>query len=256
MDPYLEGYLWPGVHHRLTTEISRRLAPRLKPRYVARLEISIIIDTTPEAEIGIMYPDVEVIDRSQRLKESVAEYQVSSLDNTDEPIPPAPLTIPLLEPMELHLATVEIRDVAHNDLVTCIEILSPVNKREPSLTQYRQKQQRLRQTGVHLLEIDLLRRGIHPLTHPRLPKSPYLVMLNRARTGEVEVWPIGLQEPLPVVPVPLRATDPDIPLVLSAALATIYDEAIYDLSIDYTQPPPPPPFSADEMAWLAVRVQS
>lgn len=53
MDSYLEGYLWPDVHHRLATEISRRLTPRIKPRYVARLEIYVIEDSTPEAEIGI-----------------------------------------------------------------------------------------------------------------------------------------------------------------------------------------------------------
>lgn len=43
MDPYLEGYLWPDVHQRLATEISKQLTPRLRPKYVARLAISIPI---------------------------------------------------------------------------------------------------------------------------------------------------------------------------------------------------------------------
>ncbi len=56
MDPYLEGYLWPDVHHRLATQISDQLMPVLRPRYVARIEIQVVQDATPEADIGIMYP--------------------------------------------------------------------------------------------------------------------------------------------------------------------------------------------------------
>jgi hypothetical protein len=66
MDPYLEGYLWPGVHHRLATQISDQLMPLLRPKYVARIEIHMVTDETPEAEIGIMYPDVEIVQTYQR----------------------------------------------------------------------------------------------------------------------------------------------------------------------------------------------
>jgi len=48
--------------------------------------------------------------------------------------------------------------------------------------------------------------------------------------------------------VPLRSPDPDVPLDLQTALNTIYDEARYDLSIDYTQPPPDPPLSDEDAA--------
>ncbi|WP_448560712.1 DUF4058 family protein [Trichothermofontia sp.] len=40
--------------------------------------------------------------------------------------------------------------------------------------------------------------------------------------------------------VPLREPDPDVPLDLQAMLMVIYDEAAYDLSLDYTQLPPTP----------------
>jgi hypothetical protein len=84
---------------------------------------------------------------------------------------------------------------------------------------------------------------------------PYLVLLTRAQASAVEVWPITLQEKLPTLPVPLRAPDPDAILDLSAALRTVYDDAFYHLSIDYTQDPPPPPFSKEEMAWLRAQLQ-
>ena len=61
MDPYLEGYLWPDVHSALAHTIRQQLAPQIQPKYVARLEISVMEDQSPAAEIGIMYPDVEVI---------------------------------------------------------------------------------------------------------------------------------------------------------------------------------------------------
>jgi hypothetical protein len=251
MDPYLEGHLWPDVHTALANKIRQQLAPRLKPRYVARLEVYVVYDSEPELDVGIMYPDVEVLAVEKQVKEAVAEYEVSIEEEVShEPIPPAPLKIPILEPVEVRLTSVEVRAADDNELITSIEILSPVNKREPGLVKYRHKRQRLRQAGVHLLEIDLLRRGARPLAHPRIPDVPYLITLTRSYASQVEVWPIKLPDTLPVVPVPLRSPDPDVPLALSPALAAIYDEAVYELSVDYSQPPPPPDLSVKDAAWL------
>jgi hypothetical protein len=151
------------------------------------------------------------------------------------------------------IPTIEIRDAANNSLVTSIEILSPVNKREPGLTQYRQKRQRLYQADVHLIELDLLRRGTRPFDHPRLPTAPYFVTLTRARSAAVDLWPIALQQTLPIIPVPLKAEDLDVALDLGVALTAIYDEAGYDLSIDYAQSPPPPALTAADQSWLRSR---
>jgi hypothetical protein len=148
------------------------------------------------------------------------------------------------------IPTIEIRDAANNSLVTSIEILSPVNKREPGLTQYRQKRQRLYQADVHLIELDFLRRGTRPFDHPRLPAASYFVTLTRARSAAVDLWPIALQQSLPIIPVPLKAEDMDVALDLGIALAEIYDEAGYDLSIDYTQSPPPPALTVADHSWL------
>lgn len=167
MDPYLEGHLWPDVHHRLASEIARCLGPQIRPHYVARLEITVVEDVYPEVEIGVMYPDVEVL-RAQRpstLREPSPELTVDKAELM------APVSLPLMEPVSVRVASVEVRDAARNELVTGIEILPPVNKREPGLATYREKQRRLREAGVHLLEIDLLRRGIRPLQHSALPAA-------------------------------------------------------------------------------------
>jgi hypothetical protein len=165
-------------------------------------------------------------------------------------ITPARLTIPLLQPVLQKLVSVEIRDTAHNRLVTCIEILSPVNKREPGLLAYRQKRQRLYQADVHLLELDLLRRGTRPFAHPQLPAVPYAIALTRAQSAATDIWPLQISDPLPVLPIPLQAPDPDVPMDLSAAMTEIYDEAAYDLSVNYAESPPPPSFSAVDQTWM------
>ncbi|GET39692.1 DUF4058 family protein [Microseira wollei] len=245
MNPYLEGYLWSDVHNALANKIRQMLVPKLRPRYTARLEIYLVEDTAPETEIGILYPDVEIIQTKQTQSINLPFGSSAATATT-----PAALKLPFLQPVEVRIPSIEIRDPAKNVLVTCIEILSPVNKREPGLTAYRQKRQRLYQANVHLIEIDLLRRGTRPFNHPRLPNVSYLITLTRAQSGLVEIWPILLQESLPIVPVPLREPDADIPLDLPTAVNAIYDEAAYDLSIDYSQMPPPPAFSEAEMDWM------
>jgi hypothetical protein len=182
MDPYLEGYLWADVHSALAGKIRQLLVPLLRPRYTARLEIYLVEDTAPEGEIGILYPDVEVLQMR-----SVEAPKASVSSEAAVATTPAPLTLPFMQPVEVRIPSIEIRDTAGHTLVTSIEILSPVNKREPGLTAYRRKRLRLHNAGVHLLELDLLRRGTRPFHHPRLPDVPYLITLTRSQSSVIEV---------------------------------------------------------------------
>jgi hypothetical protein len=211
MDPYLEGYLWPDVHSALAHKIRQQLAPQIQPDYVARIEISVVEDES---------------------------FTITA----------APMTLSL---PEVRLTNVEIRDVAQNQLVTSIEIISPVNKREPHLSRYRQKRDRIRQADVHLLEIDFLRRGTRIWEYDGMPThAPYLVVLTRSGARQMEIWPIGLEDKLPVLPVPLRPPHEDVALDLQAAMTELYDEAYYHLSIDYHAEPPPPECSEREREWM------
>jgi len=247
MDPYLEGHLWPDVHNALAYNIRQQLVPQLQPRSTARLETYVVQDTEPETEIGMLYPDIEGL--LARPEQPAPPERSDSVPDASAGAP-APISIPVMTPVDVRIPTVEIRDATNNQLITCIEILSPVNKRNPGLSAYRERRQRLYAAGVHLLELDLIRRGTRAVTHPRLPSSAYLALLTRARTSIAMAWPIGIRDTLPFLPVPLRAPDPDVSLDLGAALTAIYDEARYDLSIDYQQEPPPPALSADDNAWL------
>jgi hypothetical protein len=250
MDPYLEGYLWPDVHQALAAKIRQQLVPRLRPRYVTRLALAVLSDEPDEAEIKIMYPGIEAL-RARRTEQSTVRTRTSGGVST--PALAAPLVLPRIE---MRLTHVEVREVASNELVTVIEILSPINKREPNLSKYRDKITDFYQTDVHVLEIDLLRRGARIHTDARLRAAAYVVTLTRAMESKLEAWPLHLADRLPIVPVPLRPPDADVPLDLSSALNEIYDEAAYDLSIDYRLPPPPPPLSPPDTEWLRAIVES
>ena len=242
MDPYLEGYLWPDVHNALATKIRQQLAPQIQPRYVARLEVYVVEDESPESEVGIVYPDVEVMQRQQPTDSPTTFGNLATT--------PATATVPFLSPISVRIPTVEIRDRNENLLITCIEILSPVNKRQPGLSGYRKKRHRLHRAGVHLLEIDLLRRGQRPIMTRQLPDTDYLVALTRAEERTVDLWSLTVRDALPIVPVPLIPTDADAVLDLGTALSAIYDEALYKLSIDYNESPPPPKLSSTDEDWM------
>jgi hypothetical protein len=57
-----------------------------------------------------------------------------------------------------------------------------------------------------------------------------------------------VRQPLPVIGIPLRAPDADVPLDLGTVLRAAYDRGAYDLSIDYRQDPDPP-LSSGDAAW-------
>ena len=51
---------------------------------------------------------------------------------------------------------------------------------------------------------------------------------------DVYAWSIG--DPLPIIPIPLLAPDPDIPLDLAAIFQNVYQRARYERSVDYKAP--------------------
>jgi hypothetical protein len=251
MDPYLEGYLWPDVHTALASKIRQLLMPLLRPRYTARLAIYVVEDVLPEGDVGIMYPAVEVMQRRGAGHEAALPPPTVAAST----VTPVTLSIPVLLPVEIHIPVVEVRDTAQNRLITSIEVLSPVNKREPGLQQYRQKRQRLYQMGIHLIEIDLLRRGTRPIVDPRVHESAYAIGGTRAHSGTTLIWAMELNDPLPTIPVPLHPPDEDVQLNVGAVLQAVYDEAGYDLSINYAEDSPPPVLGEEEHHTLRAILQ-
>jgi hypothetical protein len=149
-------------------------------------------------------------------------------------------------PEAIPQVTIEIRDSARHELVTAIEVLSPTNKRGEGRREYWTQRNRFLLSSAHLIELDLLRDGQRVPMQSPLPGAPYFIFLSRGdRRPVTDVWPIGLADPLPEVPVPLLSDDPAVPLNLQAALSSTYDVFGYDLDIDYSHPPEVPLAPAD-----------
>lgn len=247
MDPYIETpELWPDFHNNLASALQAQLNLRILPRYFARLTPYVtyeVIQVERSPAPRSIRPDVAVLEQRKLREASV----------TFTPLTPAPVTSRVPLEVEIELMRVEIHKADTQQLVTVIEILSPVNKRvgHDAHTDYLRKRRDLLRSPAHLMEIDLLRGGERlPLLEP-VPPAAYYVLLSRAtRRPQVEVWPIQLADKLPVLPVPLLEPDPDVPLDLGAAASEVYERGAYGVQIDYSQPPPPPPLTAEEIEWV------
>ncbi len=246
MDPYLEGDLWTSVHTDLCVQIAHQLAPKLRPKYIA-LSTRRVVLAAPEGQDernGPGVPDVGVLTHHEPTNAAPAAVVT------------APLILSAALPEAIPHVSVEIRDIAHRRLVTCIEVLWPTNKRGTGREEYETKRLEVLSGRAHLFEIDLLRAGNRFPTSDPLPPAPYFVFVSRAEArSKVEVWPILLDQPLPTIPVPLLPDDPDVPLDLQAALSAEYEIIGYDELIDYTRPPPGP-LTPAQAAWVEQRLRS
>src|SRR5687768_6928525 len=147
MDPYLEQpEVWPEFHNNLAAEIQGYLNQRIRPRYIARQVPVATYDAIAITPTRIVKPDVSVWrDRGR---------QGSGQRGTATLTPPAvEASIPL--EYEIELFSVEIRTAGSRELVTAIEILSPVNKRpgHDAYRDYHRKRRALLRSDANLLEI-------------------------------------------------------------------------------------------------------
>lgn len=217
------------------------------PKYLALTNERFVLETSED--IGIttrgLYPDVEVVPRQ-------------SIGNATSPAGAAiaPLRLTTVMPEAVPHVTVEIRDTAHRQLVTAIEVLSPTNKRGEGREEYLAKRRRVMMSTAHLIEIDLLRAGQRvPMRQP-LPSLPYFVFVGRfEQRPVVDVYPMALDQPLATIHVPLLPGDTDCPLDLQQAFTTIYDSLRYDLVADYSRPPEVP-LSPEAADWAEERVRN
>lgn len=233
MDPYLEGSEWTSFHAEFAVEIARQLRPTVRPRYIV-LPVKRFVTDSPEeltitARSSNVYPDVGIA--------QISPYPLSN-KGSSVAVFDSPLQMETVMAERVPHFTVEIRDVEDRALVTLIEILSPANKHGKGYQDYLAKRQRILLSTAHLLEIDLLRKGQRvPMRQP-LPSAPYFVFLSRYEKRPMsDVWQITLDQPLPVVPIPLLPGDKDVMLDLQLALTSIYDSVGYDLVLNYTKPP-------------------
>ena len=245
MDPYIEHpEVWSDFHGDLAAEIRAELNKVIQPRYVARLVPRVTYEIVEIEKPRSVRPVVGVWGpRSGSEGERGGQSAVLS---------PAPIENLITMELPLRLFTVGVVEAGTLELVTSIEILSPVNKQpgREARGEYLRKRRALLRSQAHFIEIDLLREGRRPPLERPVPVAPYYVVLSRVeRRPYVDVWPIQLFEKLPPIPVPLVEPDPDVALDLGAVVAAVYERGGYATLIDYSQQQPPP-LSEAESAWL------
>jgi hypothetical protein len=234
MDPYLEDpAIWSGVHAAFLGAIFERLGPVVRPRYAVRFEERVYVTGEDDPAYRTIIPGVRVVERApteQHVK-STAAITIAE-----------PIKVTELMDDEIHERHLQIIDLNDRSIVTVIELLSPTNKVAGSFgrNSFLQKRREIYAGDAHWMEIDLLRDGLRTANHAEV-RTEYQVFLSRAgKPRDGFVWPMSIRQRLPVIGVPLRGKDADVPLDLQEVLTAVIERGSYDLDMDYLKEPVPP----------------
>jgi len=129
MDPYLEKRsVWPDFHAGLIAYIREHLQAQIRPKYNARIEERIHLIHPPRD----YYPDVSIIRPPEKeVREPAPNYGATVV--ADEPYHIKSLETEFREPY------IEIVYLPSGEVVTTIELLSPINKTGEGRDRYLQK---------------------------------------------------------------------------------------------------------------------
>lgn len=238
MNPYLEQEgLWLDFHTKFLAALNESLVAQVRPKSIVLVEQHLFaqeFDDPPRrligrGEVSVALASTPSGPAAGGLAVLGAPAEVEMTDVDVEPIP-----------------YLEIRDRRGRHLVAVVELLSPANKRGHDRAQYLAKRAALLKTEAHLVEIDLLRGG-RPTPPEGRPASAYSVLVSRAEDRpRAGLWPVGLRDRLPLIPVPLRGPDPDARVDLQAILDRVYDAYGYEDFL-YDGAPDPPLGEADAL---------
>jgi hypothetical protein len=246
MDPYLERY-WPSVHTQLASGATRALNRVLPADLVAR----------PEERLQIVSEE-----DLENVSTLVADASVSGPREGQSPAA-ASLSAPFTLTLDFEPGTERyIKILAKGErLITVIEFLSPSNKTGAGLEEYRKKREELLDAAVHVVEIDLVRRGnwralLEPQVCPSEAVAEYRAVTRlgeRRRTSYLYPWTIRM--PIAPLPIPLRPQDAPVSLDIQQLLSDVYRDDRYGQTIDYTQPLTPA-LAPDIRAWASELLRS
>jgi hypothetical protein len=241
MNPYFEQPgLWRGFHTTFLVSLRAALVPLVRPKYFVEVEESVYIDPTGDEPRLFAVADAAVIKPNAN----------GSAGSTAVAVVAAPVTVRVPGVTTRKARRLVIRDGKSQDVVTVIEVLSPSNKvGGADRDKYLEKRNEVLTSAAHFVELDLLRGGRRmPLRPP--PAGDYYALVSRAwQRPDMGLWPFGLRDPLPAIPIPLRPGEPEPLLDLKPILDRAYDEAGYEDRIYRT--PPDPPLSPADAEWAA-----
>jgi hypothetical protein len=246
MDPFIENQEWTDFHTRFITVIGEVLTPRLRKRYIVRIERRVYVEHLT-GDVESIIPDVAVLKGQVEQRPS---QHVGPSAATTTASAPVECTLPM--PEEKREAFIVIRGPRSREVATVIELLSPTNKLRGAdgSREYLKKRESVLQSFAHLIELDLLRGGRRLPTIDPLPDGDYYAFVcRRERRPKAQVYAWTMRDRLPAIPVPLSEDDPDVELDLQQVFTTTYDRAAYEDSIDY-RAELSPPVAGDDSRWV------
>lgn len=243
MDPWLESRgIFPDLHNRLIALLSEAIAGGLKPPYYSAIATRVYLEEG-DREVE---PDIDVFESAVGISE-VADFEGGVAVATEVAAKPI---IVRVTPEDVSEWTLEIRNAADEDrLVTSIEILSRSNKTRGGKGRrlYLQKRREMIRGRVNVVEIDLLRGGIHTTVVPRAravkaagPFSYHVCVRRAWKPFDLELYSVRMFEPLPRINIPLLKRDPDVSIELQPLLSKCYEIGSYGIRVKYDRPPDPP----------------
>jgi hypothetical protein len=254
MDPFLEDpAIFPDLHDRLIFCLSDALNGQLPEPYYASMASRVWVQTAQRRIVR----DVSLVHAQQTANGGI------SAGGGGVALAEAVRT----EPVVVHVPREEIKESfleiyakpGGERLVTAVEGLSPANK-SPGIQGrdlYLQKQQEVLNSQVHLVEIDLLRGGVHTTAVPleqavaKAGLFNYHVCIHRFdQPDDYFVYPLPLGDRLPKVAIPLLPGDPAVQVDLQAVLDRCYDTGQYRRRVRYGEQVPLPSLSPEQDKWV------
>lgn len=212
----------------------------LSDKYYTDVDVHTTFEEVHVGKAKPIIPDVAIVAQPY----NVVGRSAAAVAEPSEGIAPVRRVVHI-SPVTLRAVHIYITET--NELITSIELLSPYNKRGEGLTEYRRKRSTLLASNVHLVEIDLLRgaqRVGSEVQGEPFDEADYILLVHRGFESNPgvwsDIWPVTLDKPLPVLPIPLEPPDKDVLLDLNATVRAVYERAAYSRQIDYRQPVPAP----------------
>jgi len=254
MDPFLEHPdIFPDLHNSMIAYLREALNAELPDAYYA----SIASRTWIEMSQRHVEPDVNVI-RPQPAANGGPKAGGGGI---------AVAEVVRAEPIVVRVPSEEFREPfldiysrrGGERLVTTLEVLSLANKTpgEKGRELYLRKQQEMLDSQVNLVEIDLLRGGVHttavPLAHAIAQTGAFdyhICIHGFDHREEFLVYPISMPGPLPDISIPLLPDDAAVRVSLQKALERSYEAGKYAIRAHYHDRNTRPPLRSDLAEWV------
>lgn len=262
MDPYIESSgLWPDFHERFLAYLGEVLQQALPEAYYAVLQSREEIGIAGLPPELVTFPDVAV----KRKESGTARQGSAELPQGGVLLASQPEQLVASGAEALRVSFLEIREVPPgNRLVTLIELLSPSNKTQgPDREAFERKQMSFLASGVHWVEIDLLRGGQKLACHPSFGLHcerkgyDFSVVVSRSTRRRprlvVDLYGFTIRTSLPVITLPLTEPDQDVLVDLGSVFRRTYSAGPYRKVLRYDRELIPPLPAADA-SWVRERL--